>query len=295
MRTIRAKQPEQVGAHVRSGATRMVGRPARGPGNVRQCSFQGGTAWRRAESNAAMRATLLCVLLLWGLSARAEDRVAAARQNQARVLSELFAQAGVAYPPGELYLRAFKHERELEVWAGARGKPLTKVKTYPFCAASGELGPKRREGDLQVPEGFYTIDLFNPRSAFHLSIRVSYPNESDRILGRRPLGGAIMVHGNCVSIGCIAIEDGPIEELYLMTLDAKGKMGRNVPIHIFPRRMDAEGLAALEQLPQAKGNEALVTFWKGLEPGFRHFEETKRPPRVTVDGKTGAYRVKPGR
>jgi murein L,D-transpeptidase YafK len=231
--------------------------------------------------------------LLFALPASAKDRVAAARQNRAREVTEIFTSAGVEYPPPELYLRAFKHERELEVWAGAAGKPLKKVKTYPFCAASGELGPKRQEGDLQVPEGFYTIDLFNPTSAYHLSIRVSYPNESDRILGRRPLGGAIMVHGNCVSIGCIAIQDGPIEELYLMTLDAKKRMGRNVPIHIFPRRLDAEGLAALEKT--AGEDTGLSSFWKGLEPGYRLFEETKRPPRVSVDMKTGAYRVRSGK
>jgi murein L,D-transpeptidase YafK len=238
-----------------------------------------------------VKIALVCLLLCGALTAHAKDRVAAARQNKAAALTQLFASAGVAYPPEELYLRAFKHERELEVWAGARGQALKKVKTYPFCAASGELGPKRREGDLQVPEGFYTIDLFNPHSAYHLSIRVSYPNESDRILGRRPLGGAIMVHGNCVSIGCIAIEDGPIEELYILTLDSRSKMGRNVPIHIFPRRMDAAGLAELEKLPQA--TEPVMAFWRGLEPGWRLFEESQRPPRVSVDPKTGAYRVRP--
>ncbi len=247
----------------------------------------------QAESNNAVKIALLCLLLISALPAYGKDRVAAARQNQAGVLAELFKAAGVEYPPPELYLRAFKHERQLEVWAGAPGKPLTKVKTYPFCAASGVLGPKRQEGDLQVPEGFYTIDLFNPTSAFHLSIRVSYPNESDRILGRRPLGGAIMVHGNCVSIGCIAIQDGPIEELYLMTLDAKKRMGRNVPIHIFPRQLDEKGLAALEK--EAGSDAALLAFWRGLAPGYSLFEENKRPPRVSVDMKTGAYQVRAGK
>jgi murein L,D-transpeptidase YafK len=237
-----------------------------------------------------VKIAIVCLLLTGALTVHAKDRVAAARQNKSAAVSELFANAGVAYPPEELYLRAFKHERELEVWAGARGQPLKKVKTYPFCAASGELGPKRRQGDLQVPEGFYTIDLFNPRSDYHLSIRVSYPNESDRILGQQPLGGAIMVHGNCVSIGCIAIEDGPIEELYILTLDSRAKMGRNVPIHIFPRRLDAAGLAELRKLPHA--TEALLAFWRGLEPGWRFFEETQRPPRVSVDPKTGAYHVR---
>lgn len=247
----------------------------------------------QAESNSAVKISLFCLLLISVLPAHAKDRVAAARQTRASAVSELFTAAGVEYPPPELYLRAFKHERQLEVWAGSAGKPLKKVKTYPFCAASGELGPKRQEGDLQVPEGFYTIDLFNPTSAYHLSIRVSYPNESDRILGRRPLGGAIMVHGNCVSIGCIAIEDEPIEELYLMTLDAKRRMGRNVPIHIFPRQLDAEGLAALEKA--AESDAALLAFWRGLAPGWSLFEQTRRPPRVSVDAKTGAYRVRAGK
>jgi murein L,D-transpeptidase YafK len=238
-----------------------------------------------------MKIPLTCLLLTWAAAAHAEDRVAAARQKKTHAIAELFAAAGVEYPPGELYLRALKHERELEVWAGPKGQPLTKVKTYPFCAASGALGPKRQQGDLQVPEGFYTLDLFNPRSAFHLSMRVSYPNESDQLLGRRPLGGAIMVHGNCVSIGCIAIEDDPIEELYVMTLDARARMGRNVPIHIFPRRLDAQGLAELERLPQATA--PLLAFWRSLAPGYQQFEETRRPPRVSVDPKTGAYRVRP--
>ena len=235
---------------------------------------------------------LLC--LLAALPAGAEDKkVEAVRRAREPEVAKLFKKAGVSWPPEELYVRAFKEERVLEVWAGARGERLRKVKTFPFCAASGEVGPKRREGDEQVPEGFYTLDQFNPRSQFHLSMRVSYPNEADRRLGERPLGGAIYVHGNCMSIGCIAIQDGPIEELYLMVLAARGKMKRDVPIHIFPRRLDARGLAALEQHPRATPQR--VTFWRGLEPGWRLFEETRRPPRVSVDTKTGAYTVRPGR
>lgn len=232
--------------------------------------------------------------VLWVPVALGEDRVVAARQARGGAVAEAFRAAGVAWPPGELYLRAFKQERELEVWAGAAGKPLVKVRTYPFCAASGELGPKRREGDLQVPEGFYVIDLFNPRSQFHLSLRVSYPNASDRKLAdaRRP-GQNIFIHGGCASIGCIAIEDEPIEELYLMVQEARRKMGRNVPVHIFPRRLDTAGLTVLEQHPEATPSR--LAFWRGLQPGYILFEETRRPPRVKVDGKTGEYRVRAGR
>ncbi|MCY1083296.1 L,D-transpeptidase family protein [Archangium lansingense] len=236
----------------------------------------------------------LLLLGLWAaLPVQAKDRVAEARRAKASVVAKTFAEAGVSWPPSEMYVRAFKQERVLEVWAGEKGQRLRKVKTFPFCAASGDMGPKRREGDEQVPEGFYTLDQFNPYSQFHLSMRVSYPNDSDRRLGQRPLGGAIYVHGNCMSIGCIAIEDGPIEELYLMVLEARAKMKRDVPIHIFPRRLDEKGLAALEKHPRA--TPQLVSFWKSLEPGWRHFEETRRPPRVSVDAKTGAYSVKPGR
>ncbi|AKI98708.1 L,D-transpeptidase-like protein [Archangium gephyra] len=241
-----------------------------------------------------MTRLLLLLGVLAALPAWAQDKkVEAVRRAREHELAKLFTRAGVSWPPEELYVRAFKQERELEVWAGARGERLRKVKTFPFCAASGDVGPKRREGDEQVPEGFYTLDQFNPRSQFHLSMRVSYPNEADRRLGERPLGGAIYVHGNCMSIGCIAIQDGPIEELYLMVLAARGKMKRDVPIHIFPRRLDARGLAALEKHPRA--TPRLVTFWRGLEPGWRLFEETRRPPRVSVDTKTGAYTVRPGR
>jgi murein L,D-transpeptidase YafK len=240
-----------------------------------------------------MTRLLFLLGLVVALPGQGKDRVEAARRAREHVVAETFAAAGVSWPPGELYVRAFKQERELEVWAGEKGRPLRKVKTFPFCAASGDVGPKRREGDGQVPEGFYTLDQFNPRSQFHLSLRVSYPNDADRRLGERPLGGAIYVHGDCASIGCIAIEDGPIEELYLMVLEARARMKRDVPIHIFPRRLDAEGLAALEKHPRATPRR--VAFWRGLEPGWRFFEETRRPPRVSVDPRTGAYTVQPGR
>ncbi|WNG41394.1 L,D-transpeptidase family protein [Archangium violaceum] len=236
-------------------------------------------------------------LFLWGVLAaftvQAQDRVAEARRAKERVVADTFAAAGVSWPPGELYVRAFKQERELEVWAGEKGQPLRKVKTFPFCAASGAVGPKRRLGDEQVPEGFYTLDRFNPLSQYHLSLRVSYPNDADRKRGPPPLGGNIYIHGDCVSIGCIALEDGPIEELYLMVLDARARMKRDVPIHIFPSRLNAQGLAALEKHPQA--TPELLAFWRALEPGWRLFEETRRPPRVSVDSKTGAYSVRPGR
>lgn len=225
--------------------------------------------------------------LLWALHALPPaQRVEAARTHESS-LRALFAARGVSYPPEELYLRVFKHERELEVWAGLRGAPLRHIKTFPICAASGQLGPKRARGDLQVPEGFYVIDRFNPASSFHVSLRVSYPNASDRRLGARDPGGDIYIHGGCASIGCLAIEDGPIEELYLLALAARR---RPIPVHIFPRKMDDEGWQALAR----EGDEARRRFWRQLQPGFLLFEATRRPPRVSVDPANGNYRVEPG-
>ncbi|WP_342381576.1 L,D-transpeptidase family protein [Myxococcus stipitatus] len=230
---------------------------------------------------------------LLALSAHAEDRVATARKQRMKDVTALFAAAGTPWPTEQLYVRAFKHERELEVWAGPKDGPLVKVRTYPFCAASGELGPKRRQGDLQVPEGFYTLDLFNPWSNYHLSIRVSYPNAADRHHQKPgvPLGGDIFVHGDCVSIGCIAIQDGPIEELYLMALDTRARTKRDAPIHIFPRRLDAAGMAALEK--EAGSDAERLALWKSLQPAYTLFEESPRVPRTSINARTGAYEVKP--
>ncbi len=241
-----------------------------------------------------MTRALLLAAVLCSAAGVAEDRAAIARTKVTPKLKAMFQDAGVAYPADEVYLRAFKAEGELELWAGAKGKPLSLVQVYAVCAKSGELGPKRREGDLQVPEGFYVLNHFNPYSNFHLSLGVSYPNEADRVLGRKgKLGGAIYIHGNCVTIGCLPIEDANIEEVYVAAEDAHKKGKRAIPIHIFPRRLDEKGLLVSEQ--DAAGDEPLSSFWRELAPGFRLFEEKRRPPRVTVDKKTGRYSVSAGR
>ncbi len=243
------------------------------------------SVWVRLQLNRSMRCSArvrLLALCLIPFAALAKDRVAAARENVKAPVKALFDAAKVSYPPDELYLRAFKKEKALEVWAGAKNKPLVLIKTYAICAASGEAGPKREEGDLQVPEGFYEVKSFNPVSNFHLSMEVSYPNASDRVLGTKgKLGGAIYLHGNCVSIGCIAIEDPNIEEVYVMASEVKS---HRVPFHIFPARLTDE---ALESLPDPHR-----PFWKQLQPGYLQFEASRRPPSVKIDQKTGAYEVK---
>ena len=193
-------------------------------------------------------------------------------------------------------MRAVKEEDDgspgvVELWAGDGMGPLSLVLSHRICALSGALGPKRREGDGQIPEGFYSIALLNPTSNFHLSMLVDYPNGSDKIRGRvddprAPLGGEIMVHGDCVTIGCIPVRDEPIEELYLAVAEAR-RHGR-VAIHVFPRRLDDE--RALSTLQASTGDKATRTLWAELAAGWRAFEQTHRVPRVRV-ASDGAYVV----
>ncbi|MCX6557712.1 MAG: hypothetical protein NTW95_09840 [Candidatus Aminicenantes bacterium] len=214
-------------------------------------------------------------------------RVRAARLRAQPRLEELFKKAGLAYPPRRIFLRLFKQEGECELWAAnqANGQ-LTKIKTYAICATSGDLGPKRREGDIQVPEGFYLISAFNPWSHFHLSLKIDYPNASDRILaeGRRP-GGDIFIHGSCVTIGCIPLQDDPIEDIYLAAVDARASGQIRIPVHIFPARMQP-AQPELERL--SEHDPVLQAFWQNLQEGFNYFETKHLLPKITVDRK-GRY------
>ena len=214
-------------------------------------------------------------------------RVRAARNRTQPGLEELFKKAGLTYPPQRIFLRLFKLEAECELWAASRANgQLTKIKTYAICAASGELGPKRREGDGQVPEGFYYISVFNPWSNFHLSLKIDYPNAWDRILSDRGHpGGDIFIHGSCVTIGCVPLRDGPIEEIYLAAVDARSSGQARIPVHIFPGRMqplqpELEGLSEHDPVLQA--------FWQNLQEGFTYFETKHLLPKITVDSR-GKY------
>ena len=213
------------------------------------------------------------------MSAKARTRQA--KSKRSKTVKRLFDDAGVAFPPQALLLRGFKNEERLEVWAGDdRKAALTHVTTYEFCYASGELGPKRAQGDEQVPEGFYSISALNPASRYHLSLKVSYPNRSDRILGSSNLGGFIMLHGDCVSIGCIALSDERIEELWLMVAPVF-KAKRKVDVHLFPSADMSSLLASHED------NEHHA-FWANLKEGFDRFEHERRIVRPKVD-RAGKY------
>ena len=221
----------------------------------------------------------------------AAPRVVAARKEHDAGVRAAFAAAGVPYPAPALFIRVFKKDAVLELWGGKRGAPLALVKAYDVCAASGELGPKRREGDFQVPEGFYRITHLNPYSDYHLAMGIDYPNAADRIVGYKPsLGGAILIHGSCVTVGCIPITDEPIEEVFLAVLDARTAGLATVPVHIFPTRMDDAGMTFLKV--HAGLDATLRAFWDELKPAYDAFEKSHLVPRVTVE-KSGRYVVHP--
>jgi len=185
----------------------------------------------------------------------------------------------------DIYFRAFKNEGILEVWLKNKGKiQYTIFKTYKICASSGSLGPKRKEGDGQVPEGFYNIDLFNPKSNYYLSLRINYPNASDVILKSGPnAGGAIMVHGNCVTIGCLPMTDDIIKEIYVLCVEAKNRYNP-IYIDILPIKFTEVNIKMLEDnYPKSK-----LSFWKSLKAGYDYFEEHHTLPKVNIDGK-GRY------
>lgn len=155
---------------------------------------------------------------------------------------------------------------------------------YDICSTSGEPGPKRREGDRQVPEGVYHINHFNPQSNFHLSLGISYPNKSDKILGDVKPASAIYVHGDCVTIGCLPITDDKMKELYILAVEAKNSGQVNIPVHIFPTRLTATNVASLEN--DWAGDTKKVTFWKNLQPIFDDFESTRilKPIHINAKG-----------
>lgn len=229
---------------------------------------------------------IAATLMTLACQAPAGDRVADARRLKLKDLRRDFGAAGLSYPPPSVYFRAFKRERILEVWVGSPSGRMKNFRTYSIRAASGDLGPKLREGDYQVPEGFYSINRFNPRSNFLLSLGLDYPNRRDRLRREPKPGGDIFIHGNEVSIGCLAMGDDAIREIYLMARDAPQ---RSIPVHVFPCRMDNVGWQTL----QSEGSPELRRYWATLRPGYLQFERTRRVPKVAV--RDGEYAVLPPR
>ena len=204
-------------------------------------------------------------------------------------LMKQFREKGLAYPARYLYIRSFKYDSQLEVWVKNTKEEKYKLfKTYKVCALAGTLGPKRMAGDYQVPEGFYYINEFNPRSEYHLSLGLNYPNASDRILSdsTQP-GGDIYIHGSCVTTGCIPITDAQIEELYILAAHAKDMGEDFIPVHIFPVNFNnARSVDYLNKYLQTFSE--YTPFAKSMRSAFYYFEKYRDVPFVMVNGR-GEY------
>jgi murein L,D-transpeptidase YafK len=204
-------------------------------------------------------------------------------------LERQFQAKNLEWPAKYMYIRSFKYDGQLEVWVkNTRKEAYRLFKTYKVCALAGSLGPKRMEGDYQVPEGFYYINELNPKSNYHLSLGLNYPNASDRVLSdsARP-GGDIYIHGSCVTVGCIPIKDDQIEELYILAAHAKNAGQDFVPVHIFPIRYNNK--RSVEYLAQlTKTDAALKQFADRLESVYDHFEITHQLP-VIMTNPSGDY------
>lgn len=203
---------------------------------------------------------------------------------RARVAPDLDAKfQGMGLNLGDpIFLRIFKEEQELELWVQA-GAEYQLFKTYPICNHSGELGPKLREGDRQSPEGIYLVDrgALNPNSRFHLSFNLGFPNAFDRANDRT--GSFLMVHGDCVSIGCYAMTDPGIEEIYIAA-EAALRSGQGAfAVHAFPFRMSDDRMAQV-------ATHRWGQFWQDLKPIYDAFENTKLVPSVSIENQRYALK-----
>jgi murein L,D-transpeptidase YafK len=220
---------------------------------------------------------------------RSFPRISDALQRREDSLERQFRAKKLRWPVKNIYIRSFKYDSRLEVWVRySSDEKYQLFKNYKVCALAGTLGPKRMQGDYQVPEGFYYINEFNPRSNFHLSLGLNYPNSADRILGDslQP-GGDIYIHGKCVTSGCIPIMDQQIEELYILAAHAHAQGQDFIPVHIFPVDFANERSAAylsrhVKQFPE------YTNLTRQLRNAYMYFEKTKKLP-IILTGDRGQY------
>lgn len=214
-------------------------------------------------------------------------RVKAAYKAHWTDLQALLSSKNIDKTNFSIYIRAFKEEGILEIWAKSKFQTqFTFLKSISICAKSGTIGPKRRQGDGQVPEGFYEISAFQPQSSYHLALKVGYPNKSDRLKATaKDPGGDIMIHGNCVTIGCIPLQDEPIEELYILAVEAKNN-GNTIFADIYPFKFNTKNKSRIENTADVE----LKKFWLSLKKASDYFDLTQKRAVIGNDSQ-GNYLI----
>ena len=173
-----------------------------------------------------------------------------------------------------VYIQIFKEERKLELYA-KMGSEFRLINSYPICNFSGGLGPKRLEGDFKSPEGFYSVDVrqLKPNSKYYRAINIGFPNEYDKAQGYS--GAYLMIHGECKSIGCYAMTNTYMDEIYRYVEAAFAYGQAKVDISIYPFRMTEQNL-------QRHRSSNYISFWQQLKPGYDYFAKHHQPPMVSV-------------
>ncbi|RDL48012.1 hypothetical protein BLJAPNOD_05239 [Ensifer sp. M14] len=204
-----------------------------------------------------------------------DDLSQAPPQISGKLLAEMSKKRMKSESP--VLVRIFKQESELEIWKMDRSGRYALLKTYPMCRWSGKLGPKRKDGDRQAPEGFYHVSagMLNPQSQYYVSFNLGYPNKLESALGYT--GEALMVHGACSSSGCYALTDQGVGEIYAIVSKALASGQDRFQVQAYPYRMTPENMAL------HKGDENLP-FWRTLKEGYDAFELTRQQPKVSVCG-----------
>jgi len=220
-----------------------------------------------------------------------QERVKKAYHLKYKSVQENLKKHGLAAKGYSLYIRVFKHDGIVELWGKDNNSSTYKLfREYNICMSSGDLGPKRKQGDYQVPEGYYHIDRFNPNSNFHLSLGINYPNTSDKILGNRnKLGGDIFIHGDCVTIGCVPLTDNEIKSLYVYCIEAINNGQSHIPVTVFPAKMEGDNIVFLNDTSQNKDTKNL---WVDLQKGYTYFNTHKKLPHISFL-ENGRHRISP--
>ena len=214
-------------------------------------------------------------------------RVREAYAGKEKSVLKMLSEHSISRDSLRIYLRAFKTEKKIELWAKNTSDSVFKlIKEFPICEISGFVGPKRRSHDLQVPEGFYHISDLNPYSKYYLSMQINYPNASDSIRGvRGHLGNFIFIHGECVSSGCIAITNDKIKELFVYCIEAYNSGQEKIDLTIFPSHLSNNLYSGLTSKYSKYKDD--LSLWADLKKSYDLFEKTKVPPNIKFlpDGK----------
>lgn len=218
-------------------------------------------------------------------------RVSKAYEEKIDSIDNLLLNKNLNMNDYEILIRVFKKEEIVELWAKNRtNDTFTFIKNYKICFSSGFLGPKRKQGDKQIPEGVYYINEFNPTSNYHLSLGISYPNKSDSILGKYGnLGGEIYIHGGCESIGCVPITTRKIKELYVIALQARYFGQKRIPVLIFPCKLNETNY---KEISQCYNKSELTKFWGNIRSLYTYFDKFHSLPATYIDN-YGNYHFSP--